>query len=53
MMNQNASLATREDVLAALPTRATRVSINGNHTALSKPDSDDSVRPVSHKVWAS
>jgi hypothetical protein len=50
MMNQNASLATREDVLAALPTKATRVSMNGNHTALSNPASDDLVWPVSHKV---
>ena len=32
MMNQNASLAACEDVLAAVPTRATRVTMNGNHT---------------------
>jgi hypothetical protein len=50
MMNQNAYLAACEDVLAALPTRATRVSMNGNHTALSNPAFDDPVWPVSHKV---
>jgi type IV secretory pathway VirB3-like protein len=33
LMNQNAYPAHSEDVLAALPTRATRVIINGNHTA--------------------
>ncbi len=31
-MNQNADLADREGVLAALPTRATRDNNNGNHT---------------------
>jgi len=50
MMNQNASLATREDVLAALPTWATRDLMNGNHTAISNPAGNDTVRPVSHKV---
>src|SRR5262245_22018 len=33
MMNQNAYPAHSEEVLAALPTRATRVLMNGNHTA--------------------
>jgi len=37
MMNQNAYPAQSEDVLAALPTRATRVNMNGNHTALFNP----------------
>jgi hypothetical protein len=37
MMNQNACLASCEDVLAALPTRATRDPMNGNHTALFNP----------------
>ena len=50
MMNQNVSLAMCEDVLAALPTRATRVSMNGNHTAIFNPDGADAVRAVSHKV---
>jgi hypothetical protein len=50
MMNQNASLATREDVLAALPTRATRVSMNGNHTAIFNPSAAHPVCAVSHKV---
>ena len=49
-MNQNASLANREDVLAALPTRATRVLMNGNHTALFNPLVEVAVRAVSHKV---
>jgi hypothetical protein len=30
-MNQNAYPATSEDLLAALPTRATRATMNGNH----------------------
>jgi hypothetical protein len=50
MMNQNAYPAHSEDVLAALPTRATRVIMNGNHTILINPTADDAVRPVSHKV---
>jgi len=50
MMKQNASLAHSEDVLAALPTRATRVPMNGNHTAFSNPAAEDAARPVSHKV---
>jgi len=49
-MNQNAYPAHSEDVLAALPTRATRVLMNGNHTALFNPVAEDAVRAVSHKV---
>src|SRR5271169_5729336 len=48
--NQNAYLAHSEDVLAALPTRATRVPMNGNHTPFSNPAAQNAVRPVSHKV---
>ena len=50
LMNQNAYPAHCEDVLAALPTRATRVIMNGNHTAFFNPEADDAVRAVSHKV---
>ena len=50
MMNQNAYPAEGEDVLAALPTRATRDKMNGNHTALFNQIADDAVRAVSHKV---
>ena len=49
-MNQNAYPAHSEDVPAALPTRATRVLINGNHTAFFNPIAEDAVRTVSHKV---
>ena len=49
-MNQNVYPAQSEDVLAALPTRATRVLMNGNHTAFFNPEADDAVRAVSHKV---
>ena len=52
MMNQNAYPAAGEGVLAALPTRATRVIMNGNHTALFNPKTADAVSAVSHKVWA-
>ena len=51
-MNQNVYPAHSEDVLAALPIRATRVLMNGNHTALFNPTSSDAVRAVSHKVYA-
>jgi len=51
-MNQNAYPAHSEDVLAALPTRATRALMDGNHTAFFNPLADDAVRTVSHKVWA-
>ena len=50
MMNQNVSLATSEDVPAALPTQATRVLINGNHTAFFNAEGDQPVCAVSHKV---
>lgn len=49
-MNQNAYPAHSEDVLAALPIRATRVNRNGNHTALFNLRTADAVRAVSHKV---
>ncbi len=49
-MNQNAYPAHSEDVLAALPTRATRVTMNGNHTALFNTLAADAARAVSHKV---
>jgi hypothetical protein len=49
-MNQNVYPARSEDVLAALPTRATRVTMNGNHTAFFNPGAEDAVRAVSHKV---
>jgi hypothetical protein len=49
-MNQNVYPAVSEDVLAALPTRATRVTMNGNHTTLFNPRTADAVRAVSHKV---
>ena len=52
MMNQNAYPAQSEDVLAALPTRATRVNMNGNHTSFFNLRAADAVRAVSHKVWA-
>jgi hypothetical protein len=50
MMNQNAYLALNEDVLAALPLRATRDKMNGNHTAFSTLQPRTPVRAVSHKV---
>ena len=49
-MNQNAYPAHSEDVLAALPIRATRVIMNGNHTAFFNPVAEDVGRAVSHKV---
>jgi hypothetical protein len=49
-MNQNVYPAHSEDVLAALPNRATRVIMNGNHTALFNPEAEDAMRAVSHKV---
>ena len=51
MMNQNAYPAQSEDVLAALPTRATRDNMNGNHTAFFNLLPATGRRgPVSHKV---
>ncbi len=52
MMNQNAYPAQSEDVLAALPTRATRDHMNGNHTASIKPAFAEPARVISHKVLA-
>ena len=52
MMNQNAYPAACEGVLAALPIRATRVTMNGNHTAFFNSRDEDAVRAVSHKVSA-
>jgi len=49
-MNQNAYPALSEDVLAALPTRATRETMNGNHTASFNPLTRGRLWPVSHKV---
>lgn len=51
-MNQNAYPATSESVLAALPTRATRANMNGNHTTFFNPRAANAVRAVSHKVSA-
>jgi len=48
-MNQNVYSAHSEDVLAALPIRATRETMNGNHTTFSTP-AEDVVSAVSHKV---
>ncbi len=50
MMNQNAYPAHSEDVLAALPTWATRDNMNGNHTTFFNLIPADAVCAVSHKV---
>ena len=50
LMNQNVYPAHSEDVLAALPIRATRVIMNGSHTAFFNSRAEDAVRAVSHKV---
>ena len=50
MMNQNAFPAVCEDVLAALPTRATRDNMNGDHTAFFNPRAELAMCAVSHKV---
>ena len=52
MMNQNAYPAQSEDVLAALPIRATRANMNGNHTANFNPRITGDAPAVSHKVSA-
>jgi len=49
-MNQNVYPATGEDVLAALPTRATRVTMNGNHTTFFNLLRQTAAWAVSHKV---
>ena len=52
MMNQNAYPAHSEDVLAALPTPATRDKMNGNHTAFfNTGKAGRAAAAVSHKVW--
>jgi len=48
--NQNAYPAHGEDVLAALPTRATRAKMNGNHTTLFNPQAAAAAPTDSHKV---
>ena len=50
MMNQNAYPAVSEGVLAALPTRATRANMNGDHTTFFNLRPADAVGAVSHKV---
>jgi hypothetical protein len=50
MINQNVYSAVSEDVLAALPTRAIRDNMNGNHTVFFNPRTADAVSAVSHKV---
>jgi len=50
LMNQNVYPAQSEDVLAALPFQATRVLMDGNHTAFFNSKAEDAVRAVSHKV---
>jgi hypothetical protein len=50
LMNQNVYPAHSEDVLAALPIRATRVLMDGNHTAFFNSKAEDAMRAVSHKV---
>jgi len=50
MMNQNASLATGEDVRAALPTRATRGQNERQPHRLDQPFNHGRLWPVSHKV---
>jgi hypothetical protein len=50
MMNPNAYPASSEDVLAALPTRVTRVNMNGNHTTNFNSRITGDAPAVSHKV---
>ena len=50
VMNQNAYPAVNEDVLAALPTRATRAVMHGNHATFSTAKIGDVACAVSHKV---
>ncbi len=51
MMNQNAYPADSEGLLAALPTRATRVNMNGSHTSFfNLTHNDCGTATVSHKV---
>jgi hypothetical protein len=48
--NPNACPAACGDVRAALPSKATRDSRNGEHTAICNPVDKGVVRAVSHKV---
>jgi hypothetical protein len=50
LMNQNVYPAQSEDVLAALPIRATRVNMNGNHTTFFNLETAAAVPTNSHKV---
>jgi hypothetical protein len=50
LLNSNASPAHSADVLAALPTRATRDTMNGNHTNFFIPGMADVVHGDSNKV---
>ena len=50
MMNQNVYPAHSEDVLAAMPVRATRAHMNGNHTAWFNPLTHADGWTGSHKV---
>jgi hypothetical protein len=50
LMKQNAYPAQSEDVLAALPTQATRVTMNGNHTTFGNAEANHAEWAVSHKV---
>jgi len=50
LMNQNEYPATSEDVLAALPTRTTRVTMNGNYTASFNSRAEDALCAVSRFV---
>lgn len=50
LLNQNAYPAHSEDVLAALPTRATRELPHDNHTAFFNPRAERAVRAVSPEL---
>jgi Domain of unknown function (DUF4177) len=50
-MNQNVYPAHSEDVLAALPIRATRGLMNANYTAFFNPKAQDALRAVSLATW--
>jgi hypothetical protein len=52
LMNQSAHPAESEDVPAALPTRATRDSMNGNNTTCFNRTAADAARAISHEVKA-
>jgi hypothetical protein len=52
LMNQNASPTLSGNVRAALPIRATRDIMNGNHATLINPITHGWQSPVSHKVSA-